>query len=86
MGCARYASVLSLYNQLQLKKSPGVPLKGWRGRAALAFRSLSHWERAEVREVEVLNLLGSAFTLPLSRRGLCTISRFCGSFFIGFML
>jgi hypothetical protein len=68
MGCARYASVLSLYNQLQLKKSPGVPLKGWRGRAALAFRSLSHWDRAEVREVEALNLLGSAFTLPLSRR------------------
>jgi hypothetical protein len=67
-GCARYAQVLSLYNQLQLKKSPGVPLKGWHGHAAFAFRSLSQWERVGVREVEALNLLGSAFTLPLSRQ------------------
>jgi hypothetical protein len=65
MGYAKYAQVLSLYNQLQLKKSPGVPLKGWRGHGALAFRHLSQWERAWVREVEALNLLGSAFTLPL---------------------
>jgi hypothetical protein len=68
MGCPRYAQVLSLYYQLQLKKSPGMPPKGWRGHGAFAFRSLSHWERAGVRKVEALNLLGSAFTLPLSRR------------------
>jgi hypothetical protein len=64
MSCARYAQVLSLYYQLQLKKSPGMRLKGWRGHGAFAFRSLSPWERAGVREVEALNLLGSAFTCP----------------------
>jgi hypothetical protein len=68
MGYAGYAQVLSLYYQLQLKQSPGMPLKGWRGHGVFAFRPLSYWERAGVREVEALNVLGSAFTLPLSRR------------------
>ena len=58
----------SLYNQLQLKKSPRMP-SSVSGviLAPPALRSFSHWEKAGVKEIEEPDLLCSAFTLPLCR-------------------
>jgi hypothetical protein len=67
MGRARYAPVPSLYNQLQLKKSPGMPSSVSGVIVATPdFRSFSHWGKAGVKEVAELDLLCSAFTLPSS--------------------
>ena len=77
MGCAEVCiSPLFMRPDCSSRKALGRPSKGGVVVPRLPFAPSSTGRRLGVREVEALNLLGSAFTLPLSRRERKSPSRF----------